>query len=135
MNIEELKRQFIVDEDALKVRLEPIVSKALNHCRIDKKGQVLITNAKLSGKDRVRLTLAARAIAAQLDSKIPPDVSVAEIAKYTGLPVNQIRARGKDAIEDRFAESSKPGSYRALPHKIEGFLDSISSAAATRDTK
>jgi len=126
MNIEELKKQFIVDEDVLKVRLEPIVTKALSHCRIDKIGQVLITNSKLSGKQKVWLTLAARAIGAQMDASISAEVTVAELEKFTGLPANQVRARGKDAIEDRFAESPRAGVYKAMPHKIEGFLETIS---------
>lgn len=126
MTMEELKKQFIVDEDVLKARIEPIVTKALRHCRLDKSGQVLITNGKLSGKQKVRLTLAARAIASQMDSTIMADVTVAEIENFTGLPANQVRARGKDAIADRFADSPKAGVYRALSHKIEDFLDSIS---------
>ena len=132
MSLEELKKQFFVDEDALKTRIEPVVAKALKHCRIDKNGQVLILDSSLSGKDKVRLTLAARAIAAQLDAQIPAEVKVTDIAKYTGLPANQIRARGKDAIEDKFAESPEAGVYRAFPHKIEEFLDSISAPAKTK---
>jgi hypothetical protein len=128
MSIEELKKQFIVDDDVLKARLEPIVRKALAHCRIDKKGQVLITDSKLSGGEQVRLTLAARAIGSQMDSTVPSEVTVPEIAKFTGLPANQVRARGKDAIKDKFAESPKAGTYRAMPHKIEPFLDSLSAS-------
>jgi predicted flavoprotein YhiN len=128
MTIEELKKQFIVDEDVLKARLEPIVAKALVHCRLDKNGQVLITDTGLSGKEQVKLALAARAIGSQMDSGISPDVSVAEISRFTGLPGNQVRARGKDAIEDRFAQSPKTGVYRALPHKVEAFLDSLNAA-------
>lgn len=127
MSIEELKKQFIVDDDMLKARLEPIVTKALIHCRIDKKGQVLITDAKLSGKEQVRLTLAARAIGSQMDPTVSAEVSVVEIAKFTGLPANQVRARGKDAIEDKFAESPRAGVYRAMPHKIEAFLDTLAT--------
>jgi len=127
MTIEELKKQFIVDEDVLKARLEPIVAKALVHCRLDKNGQVLITDTNLSGKEQVKLALAARAIGSQMDSGISPNVSVAEISKFTGLPGNQVRARGKDAIEDRFAQSPKTGVYRALPHKVEAFLDSLNA--------
>jgi hypothetical protein len=125
MSIEELKRQFIVDEDVLKTRLEPIVTKALAHCRIDKNGQVLITNPKLSGKEQLKLALAARAIGSQMDPSISAEVTVAEISKYTGLPENQVRARGKDAIADRFAQSPRSGVYRALPHKVESFLESL----------
>ena len=128
MTLEELRKQFIVEEDVLKARLEPIVAKALAHCRLDKNGQVLITDTSLSGKEQVKLALAARAIGAQMDSAISPDVSVAEISRFTGLPGNQVRARGKDAIGDRFAQSLKTGMYRALPHKVEAFLDSLNAS-------
>lgn len=125
MNIEDLKRKFIVDDDVLKASLEPIVCKALNHCKIDKKGQVLITDSQLSTKDQVCLVLSARAIAAQLDASISADVTVTEIRTYTGLPANQVRARCNDAIKAKFAVAPAPGTYRAVPHKIETFLDGI----------
>lgn len=125
MDIIELKKQFIVDDDVLKARIEPIVTKALAHCRLDKNGQVLITNRKLSGKDQVKLVLAARVIASQIDSSISAEVTADEISRFTGLPVNQVRARVKDAIEDRFAQSTKAGVYRAFPHKVEDFLDAM----------
>jgi len=127
-SIEELKKEFIVDQNVLKVRLEPVVTKALAHCRIDKDGRVEIRNTKLSGKDQVKLTLAARVIGSEMDPAISPDVSVVEISKFTGLPANQVRARGKDAIEDKFAQSPRSGVYRALPHKIEAFLDALGTA-------
>lgn len=131
-SIEELKKQFIVDENVLKSRLEPVVTKALLHCRIDKDGRVEIRNASLSGKEQVKLTLAARVIGAEMDPAISPDVSVAEITKFTGLPANQVRARGKDAIEDKFAQSPRSGIYRALPHKVEPFLDALPTAQASK---
>jgi hypothetical protein len=127
MSIDELKKKFFVDEDALKVRLEPIISKALLQCRIDKNGQVLITNRNLSGKDQLKLVLAARAIASQLDPSVKAEVTTVEIGKYTGLPQNQIRARGKDATQEKFAESPKRGVYRAFVHRIEDFLDDIAA--------
>src|SRR5258708_27130681 len=132
MNIEELKKQFIVDEDLLRARLEPIVAKALAHCRIDKNGQVEIKNTKLSGKDQVKLTLSARAIGAEIDSAISAEVTVVEIAKFTGLPANQVRARGKDVIADRFAQSPRSGVYRAMAHKIEAFLDTLANANSNK---
>jgi hypothetical protein len=132
MNIEELKRKFILDDDVLKTRLEPIVDKALVHCQIDKQGQVLVTNLNLSAKDRVCLVLSARAIAAQLDPSISADVTVTDIGAYLGLPANQIRARGNEAIKARFAESPSRGIYRAVPHKVEAFLDGIAATAQTR---
>lgn len=125
MTIEELRKQFIVPDDVLKVRLEPIVLKALKHCVIDKTGQVHVTDKRLSGKQQVMLTIAARAIASQLEPAISASVTVSEIAKYTGLPENQVRARGKDFINAKLAESPQRGVYRAVFHKVETFLDSI----------
>lgn len=128
MSIEELKKQFIVDDDALKTRLEPLVAKALNHCRISKSGEVIITNQNLSARDQVMLILSARAIASQLDSAISADVAVADLAKSTGLPTDQIRARARDIIGLKLAVSPKRGDYRAIPHKIEAFLDSLAQS-------
>jgi hypothetical protein len=125
MDLEELRKRFIIDEDAIKTRLEPLVGKALLHCKIDKGGQVLITDARLSSRDQLLLVLAARSIASVLDSSISADVTIAEIGEYTGLPANQIRARGTEAIKGKLAEASKRGTYRAIPHRIESFLDSI----------
>ena len=133
IGIEELKKQFIVDENELKSRLEPVVGKALMHCRIDKDGRVEIRNTRLSGKEQVKLTLAARVIGSEMDPAISPEVSVVEISKFTGLPANQVRARGKDAIEDKFAQSPRSGVYRALPHKIEAFLDALGTAQPKRN--
>jgi hypothetical protein len=127
LSIEELKKQFILDEDILKTRLEAIVAKALEHCRIDKGGQVLLTTANLSGRDQLKLVLAARAIASQLETGISADVTVAEIEKYTGLPSNQVRARGKECIAEKFASSSATGVYRAVAYKVEGFLDELTA--------
>jgi hypothetical protein len=126
MSLDELKKQFILDDDALKERLERVIAKALEHCRIDKNGQVLIIDSGLAAKDQIKLTLAARVLAAQLDDQIPAAVTVTEISKYTGLPANQVRARGTEAIKDKFAEAPAAGVYRAIPKKIEPFLDSIS---------
>jgi hypothetical protein len=133
MSLDELKKQFIVSEDTLKERLEAVVAKALKRCRIDESGQVLIMDSNLPGKDQVKLTLAARALAAQLDVQIAAEVTVLEISKYTGLPANQVRARGKDAIRDKFAESPAAGVYRAIPKKIEAFLDSIPELRSRTD--
>jgi hypothetical protein len=132
MGIEELKKEFIVDENVLRSRLEPVVSKALVHCRIDKEGRVDIRNTALSGKEQVKLTLAARMIGSEMDPAISPEVSVGEISRFTGLPANQVRARGKDAIEEKFAQSPRSGIYRALPHKIEAFLDGLGPAQSNR---
>jgi hypothetical protein len=125
MTLEELRKQFLIDDDAVKARLEPLVAKALLHCKVDKSGQVLITNSKLSSRDQLVLILAARWIASELDPGILSEVTVAEVGKFSGLPANQIRARGTEAVKGKFAEALRPGTYRAVPHRIESFLNSI----------
>jgi len=126
MKIDELKRKFIVDEDLLKAHLEPLVEKALLHCKIDQTGRVLITNSELSGREQVMITLVARALAHQLDTQISEEVSTQEICNITTLPENQVRARVNDLIKTKLAQSPKPGVYKAAAYKIEAFLDEIS---------
>jgi hypothetical protein len=129
MTIEDLKREFILEGDAQRVRLEPIISKAMAHCKVDKQGQVLLLNPQLSAKQQVKLILAARAIASQLEPLISAEVTTEEIRKFSGLPPDQVRARGRDAIAEKFAQSASRGTYRAFSHKIEDFLDSLAKSA------
>ena len=124
MSIEELKKQFIVDDDVLKKRLESIGTKALEHCVVDKKGAVHFNNPKLTAKEKFQLTLAARAIASQMDSGLKAEVSVAELCA-NGIPKEQVYARAADLINEKYATSPKKGYYAAVPHKVEAMLDSI----------
>lgn len=125
MDIEDLKKTFFTDADVVRSRLEPLVTKTRLHCEIDKSGQVIITNSKLSNRDKIVVVLIARAIAGELDSSIGGDVTVTELTNATRLPKNHIRARITDAIKARLVDSPRPGVYRAVPHKIEEFLNSL----------
>jgi len=127
MGIEELRRSFIVDDETFRAQLEPMVGKVAQHCLITSSGQVHIKDNKLPAARQVMLVLAARAIASRLETEIPAEVSVAEISKFTGLPGNQVRARGKDLIKARVAESPSRGVYRALFHKVDNFLNEIAA--------
>jgi len=129
MSIEELKKKFIVSDDALKSRLEAIATKALELCVLDTKGNVHFNNPKLTPREKLRLTLAARAIAAQLDESQKSDVSVAELAANSGLPENQVRARAAELTKDKFVSSPKKGFYAAVPHKVEALLDSVAKSS------
>lgn len=132
MVTEELKRKFIVGGDILKLRLEELVTKALRHCVVAENGTVHITSTSLGAKDKIKLVLAARSVAAQLADGINADVSVAELGASTGLPENQIRARANEVVKEHFATSPSRGAYSANPHKIEPFLDSLPGASAQR---
>jgi|ERR1051326_2726812 hypothetical protein len=128
MSLDELRKSFIVDEEALRSQLEPMVAKATQYCLVGKSGQVHIKNNKLAGARQVMLVLAARAIASRLETEIAADVTVSEISRFTGIPGNQVRARGKDLIKARLAESPSRGVYRALFHKVDDFLDKLSTS-------
>ncbi|MGA3135965.1 MAG: hypothetical protein ABSC88_08240 [Terracidiphilus sp.] len=125
MSIEELRKKFIVEDDVLRNRLEAIATKALVHCVVDKKGAVHFNNPRLTGREKLRLTLAARAIASQMESGVRAEVSVAELSENCGVPKNQVRARAADLINEKSATSRKRGYYTAVPHKVEALLDSI----------
>lgn len=132
MDNEELKRKFIVGSDILKERIEVLVTKALRHCVVAENGTVHITSSALGAKDKIKLVLAARSLAAQLADGINPNVSVADLAESTGLPENQIRARANEVVKERFATTPTRGVYSANPHKIEPYLDSLPTAAAAQ---
>ena len=125
MSLEELRKSFIVDEDALRAQLEPLVTTASQHCLVGSNGEVHIKSSRLAGAKKVMLVLAARAIASRLEPEIAAEVGVAEISKYTGIPDNQIRARGKDLIKARLAESPSRGVYRAIFQKVDRFLSEL----------
>jgi hypothetical protein len=128
MSIEDLKKKFIVDDDVLKNRLEDIATKALEHCVVDMKGNVHFNSSNLSAREKLSLTLAARAIASQMDETIKSDVSMAELTLISGLPEKQITARIAELTKDKLVTSSKKGVYSAVPHKVEALLNSVKKA-------
>lgn len=125
-NLDELKKGFIVDEDVIKERLEILVGEARKHCVIDKKGVVHVSSNSLKSREKIMLVLAARFVAAQLDETIRAVVTTEEVVTSTGLPLDQIRARASDLIGDKLSEAVGKGQWRALPHKVESFLKSLS---------
>lgn len=132
MNLDNLRSQFVVDDDVRSEKLEVLIQKALPHCVVRKNGGVEIKRSDLSGKQSVKLVLAARFLASKLDETVAGDVTVEQVAEYTGLPKDQAAARAKDCLEERFADRSTRGSYRARPLKIEEFLDSLGQPRGTR---
>jgi hypothetical protein len=128
MSIEDLKKKFIVDDDVLKDRLEDIATKALEHCVVDKKGNVHFNSSNLSAREKLSLILAARAIASQMEETIKSDVSMAELTLNSGLPEKQITARIAELAKDKLVASSKKGIYSAVPHKVEALLNSVKRA-------
>ena len=132
MDLDELKKQFLVDDEVVTEKLEQLLRKVLPHCVVDKKGAVHLKSSALSGKEQIRLVLAGRLIASKLDPEVSGEVTVDQLHEYTGLPKNQAAARAKECIDDKFAERSVRGSYRARMHKLEQFLDRLPAAETTQ---
>jgi hypothetical protein len=124
--LEELKNQFIVDEQSIKSNLESLVGELLKYCVVDTSGRIHLKSQHLRAKEKVKLALAARLVASQLDNRIPADVSTSELVEATGLPQNQVRARATEVINERFAQSNGRGIFRANPHRLQQFISGIS---------
>jgi len=122
----DLKSLFIVDDVIQSEKIESLVRKALAFCVVGKNGAVHFKDEKLSARNKIKLTLAARALASQMDDQINSAVSNEELAGSTGLPSNQIRARLTEIQNENFADSAGRGSFKARTHKIESFLDELS---------
>ncbi len=126
MSLERLREEFLVDSDLGEKQLEVLVRKILPYCLVSKDGFVELKRANLSGKEQVKLVLAARLIASKLDKAVRGDLTAEELSEQTGLPKNQAAARAKESFDEKFAERSARGSYRARQHKIDAFLDGLS---------
>ena len=101
-------------------RLEQLLrSKALPHCVVDKKGTVHPEERGPVRKEQVKLVLTGRLIASKLEAQVSGEVTVDQLAEYTGLPKNQAAARAKECLDEKFAERSVRGSYKARVHKLE----------------
>src|SRR5580698_6877681 len=119
MSLEDLAGQFLVEDSIGSERLQRLLEKLLPHCVVHKNGAVDITG-NFSGKESVKLVLAARLVASKLkDSPVSGEVTLEEISAQTGLPKNQAAARAKDCVDEKFAERAGQASYKARQNKLE----------------
>jgi hypothetical protein len=130
MDIAKLRSDFLVDDEVSPERLLTLIESLLPHCVVSKKGKVEIKRAGLAGRQLVKLVLVARLAAHQLDETISDEVNADELSENTGLPKNQATARAKECVDERFAERSARGNYRARPRKVDGFLNELAGTAA-----
>jgi hypothetical protein len=132
MSLDQVARQFVVDEEIADERLERLIQKLLPFCVVSKTGAVRISASGLSGKDQMKLVLSARLAASRLkESPIRADVSAEEACAYK----NQVVARMKECADDGFADRVERGMYRARQHKLDGFIDELAEGVAKRGQK
>lgn len=127
VSIEELKKRFIVNPDDFdKTYLPRLLEVALKYCRVDTTGRVHVLPSKMTVVNRIKLFLAARLLANQLDQSIPAEVPSREIADSLLLDPMVVNARLKEIKDDKFAFSKEKGVYRAFPHRLDAFLMHLS---------
>jgi hypothetical protein len=134
MSLDDLRSQFVVDDSVRSEKLETLIQKALPSCVVRKNGSVEIKRADLSGKQSVKLVLSARLLASKLDEAIVGEVTVEQLAEYSGLPKDQAAARAKECLDERFCERSSRGSYKARLIKVEEFLDGLGQHRGAKAT-
>jgi hypothetical protein len=125
-DMDELKKKFIVDESTYETeQMKGDLERLLQFCKITSKGNVLITDARLTDKKKVGLVIVARYIGNKLDKKIPEVVTSDEIVTFTKIDKLGVNARAKEIVDVGFASREEKGKYRANPGRISDFLDSI----------
>jgi predicted mannosyl-3-phosphoglycerate phosphatase (HAD superfamily) len=134
MSLDDLRSQFVIDDNVRSEKLETLIQKALPNCVVRKNGSVEIKRTDLSGKQSVKLVLSARLLASKVDDTVAAEVTVEQLAEYTGLPKDQAAARAKECLDERFSERSSRGSYKARLIRVEEFLDSLSQHRGAKAT-
>jgi hypothetical protein len=133
MDLTKLSERFLIGDETSPEELAQLIQKLLPYCVVHKSGRVDVVAGNLPGRELVKLVLSARLVASRLkESLVSGEVTAEEIAEYTGLPKNQAAARAKEAVDERFAERSARGSYRARPSKLDSFLDQLSKTVDSK---
>jgi hypothetical protein len=126
MNLSELSGQFLIDDEIGAERLGLLLQRLLKFCIVRKDGGVEIVGQGFSGKTLVKMVLSARLVASKLQgSNVSGEVTAEEISQFTGLPKDQVTARSKECVDERFAERTSRGSYKARQHKLDEFLEEV----------
>lgn len=127
-NEKDIKNSFIVDEDEYtKGKVQKYAEKALKYAKIAKNGQILIENHNLPSDEKIKLCLAVRFIAHNFDSNIQSNATLSEIQKIVQESTEAIGSRLSKIVKSGFAKKIERGIYQIMPHKIEIFLDELST--------
>lgn len=128
---EDIRKKFIVDEDAAQQVTEQLIEKALRFGRISKSGRIIIDRSDLSQDNKLRIALILRFLAHQLDSEISESVRPVELTGVIGEKGGAVVARLGHIVKEGFAKKSGRGEYVVYHYKIESFLDEMEVDADT----
>ncbi len=82
MELEELKKKFILTDDLEKMSVESLIEKLLPFCQVEQSGFVVISEivrSKLTIREKILLTLVARFLANRLQEKSGTVTTISQI--------------------------------------------------------
>lgn len=132
--LEDLEKQFILNEDMEHEDIKDLVSRILRFCKIDSNGFVVIQKSGLIIPQKIMLILSARYLANKLQEKlgrennISEKVSAKELSSMLKEKDPVIIARLKDLKDAKKVLSSERGVYKITPYAIKDFLKEVEGA-------
>ncbi len=129
--LEDLEKQFIMNEDMEHEDIAILISHILKFCKVDNKGFVLVNDKKLKIANRVLLILSARYLGNKLQQKRGKEVTITEsmtAKELAGMLKEKdtvIIARLKDLKDDSKVIPQDRGVYKVAPYAIADFLTEL----------
>jgi len=124
--LENLKKQFIVDDDSLEEdELEEFLERTLKLCRISSGGKVILRNMKTSQKNKIGVIILARGLGNTINSEISKTVTIDEVFLYSNIDKNTISSRVSELVKEGFISKEEEGIYRFNFAMINEFLENL----------
>ncbi|HIH13764.1 MAG TPA: hypothetical protein HA224_00745 [Nanoarchaeota archaeon] len=138
MSLQDLKKQFIVQESLEKIDIERQIMRVVRFCQVDAQGHVNIKTeirGKLTAPQKMLCILASRYLGHELqgllqeEKTIHAEVNVEDLSKMMSEKKSVICARAKD-LKDSGKIKADSGIYQILPHAIEDIIIYLESLEA-----
>ncbi len=129
MSEKDLYKELLIDKTK---RVESLVRKAKDLLGIDKdSGEtlILISRAKLTGREIIGLHLIGRFFASELGLVSSPSATVEELSKRTGIDVSVVSARLHDLKIEGYVRSPNRGEYEIVFPRVDELLDFVRQRA------
>jgi hypothetical protein len=129
--LEDLEKQFILNEDMEHEDIKGYITRLIKFCKIDNKGFVIIQSSKLRTVDKLLIILSARYLANKLQQKLGKESTIAETVTIKDL-ANMIKekdaviiARLKELKDSKKIVPRGRGIYQIAPYAINDFLNEL----------
>jgi len=132
--LEDLEKQFILNEDMEHEDIKELISRILKFCKIDNNGFVMIHNARLTIPNKILLILSARYLANKLQQKLGKEIKISdyvsakELSNMMKEKDTVIIARLKDLKDAKKIISQDRGVYKVASYAIKDFLTELEGA-------